>query len=85
MPITIKGIRLESVTLEREDRTGKLELKSAAYSLLSSTDHILANQNIGGYGNKITVSASPETLQALDKFVESYKKDLTNTLGLEEQ
>ena len=81
MPITLKGIRLESVGIEREQ--GKLELKSSSYSLLSSTDNVLAQQSIGGYGNRLTINPSPETLKALDAFLASYSKDITVTLGLE--
>lgn len=84
-PITLKGIRLESVTLERQQESGKLELKGASYSLLSSTDHILANQSIGGYSDKIKIQPSPETLKLLTAFVDSYKKDVTVLLGLEEE
>lgn len=84
MPITLKGIRLESVTLERQESSGKLELKNASYSLLSSTDHILANQTIGGYGDKVKINPSIETVKLLAAFVDSYKKDVTTTLGFDE-
>lgn len=84
MPITLKGIRLESVTLERVVESGKLEMKSASYSLLSSKDQVLANQTIGGYSDRLKINASPNTTKLLDAFLESYGKDLTATLGLEE-
>lgn len=82
--ITLKGIRLETLSLERQDRTGKIEMKSASYSLLSSTDHVLANQSIGGYSDKVAITPSKATLDLLDQFIESYKKDITVVLGLEE-
>lgn len=84
MSITLKGIRLESVSLERQESSGKLELKLASYSLLSSTDHVLANQTIGGYSDKVKVQPSLDTLKLLEAFLNSYKKDVTQTLGLEE-
>ena len=63
--ITLKGIRLESVGIERNEKSGSLELKAASYSLLSSTDHVLANQTIGGYGSQVAVVPSASTVGAL--------------------
>lgn len=83
MPVTLKGIRLESVTLERQE-SGKLDLKSASYSLLSSTDHVLANQSIGGYGDKLKLNPSPKTIELLNAFVDNYRNDITTLLGLSE-
>ncbi len=84
MPITIKGIRLESVTLERQETSGKVELKAASYVLLSSSDHVLANQSIGGYGDKVKVALSGDTIKLLTQFVDSYRKDVSEVLGLEQ-
>lgn len=81
--ITLKGIRLESLSVER-DTNGKLELKSASYSLLSSTGHVLASQTIGGYNSSIKVQPSPDTTKLLNSFLDSYRKDITTTLGLED-
>jgi hypothetical protein len=83
MPITLKGIRLESLTAERDDKTGSLALKTSSYSLISSTDKVLAQQTIGGYNN-LVLTPSPETLKALETFLILYKKDITAVLGLEE-
>jgi hypothetical protein len=83
MPITLKGIRLESLTAERDDKTGNLALKSASYSLLSSADKVLAQQTIGGYNN-LAITPSAETLKALEAFLSLYKRDITAVLGLEE-
>lgn len=83
MPITLKGIRLESITVEREATSGKSILKNSTYSLLSSTEHVVAQQTIGGYGG-LTITPSLETLKALEIFIALYKKDITVTLGLEE-
>jgi len=84
MAITIKGIRLEDVNLIREDKSGKLELKSATYCLISSADCVLASQGIGGYNDKVKISPSGDTLKFLNQFVNSYKKDISTILGLEE-
>jgi hypothetical protein len=82
MPITIKGIRIDSVTIERLDENGAVNLKGATYSLISSTDHILATQPIGGYGG-IALKPSPATMKALETFMQSYKADVLTVLGLE--
>lgn len=84
MPITLKGIRLEHVSIERQD-SGKHLLKNASYSLISSSDHVLANQAIGGYNDKVIINPSLQTLQLLEQFISSYRKDVTNSLGLEEE
>jgi hypothetical protein len=84
MAITIKGIRLESVELQRQDSTEKIELRNASYSLLSSADHVLANQTIGGYNDKLKIRTSAETNKLLNSFLDSYRKDITQMLGLEE-
>ncbi len=84
MAITIKGIRLETLGLERQEKSGRLELKTASYALLSSTDHVLANQTIGGYGSNVSVSPSSTTIGLLTQFIESYKKDVLAVLGLDE-
>lgn len=83
MAITIKGIRIESVHLKRDDASGTLHLEQASYALMSSTDKVLANQSIGGY-NGLAVSLSPATQKLLAQFTESYKLDVTTVLGLEE-
>jgi hypothetical protein len=83
MPITIKGIRLETVNLSRDDKTNVISLSTASYSLMSSADRVLANQTIGGYGETVKVAASPATLSLLTQFTESYQKDVSAALGLE--
>jgi hypothetical protein len=84
MLITIKGIRLETLNLERQKESNKIELKSASYSLISSLDKVLANQTIGGYSDKVSVIPSTTTINLLDQFIDSYKKDISIVLGLEE-
>jgi hypothetical protein len=83
MAITLKGIRLESLNIVRSKESGNLELNQSSYALISSTDKVLANQSIGAYGG-VTINASPDTLALLEKFIQSYKKDITTMLGLEE-
>ena len=83
MAITIKGIRVEDISIQRDSENGGYKINSASYSLLSSVDKVLAKQSIGGYG-AITLEPSPATVKALQEFSESYRKDVIATLGLEE-
>lgn len=83
MAITLKGIRLESLEINRDKESGGMKLNSASYALISSAEKVLANQTVGGYGG-MTVNPSPETLEFLEKFMVSYKRDITTVLGLEE-
>lgn len=82
--ITLKGIRLETVSLTRQEKSGRLELSSASYALMSSTDHVLANQTVGGYSSSVAVVPSSTTVGLLEQFVASYKKDVSAALGLDE-
>ncbi len=84
MPITIKGIRISTIVLKRSDESGKTDIENASYSLISSTDHVLATQPIGGYGG-LALKPSVTTIKALEAFVTSYKKDVTDVLGLEQE
>lgn len=81
MAITVKGIRIDSVSIERA-ADGRDGINAAHYSLISSTDHVLAQQSIGGYGS-MTLKASPETMKALEVFMQSYKTDVLKVLGLD--
>lgn len=85
MPLTIKGVRLDAVHLERSEG-GAVGLKYATYSLISSADTVLADQTIGGgYGNdKVKVNASLATMKALQEFISAYKADINTTLGFTE-
>jgi hypothetical protein len=82
MPITIKGIRVEGVTIAADVEMGGFRINDASYSLISSTDHVLAKQSIDGYGG-LSLKASPETQKALYAFMASYKRDVIGVLGLE--
>lgn len=83
MAITIKGIRLESIHISRDAESGDSKLATASYSLMSSADKVLAKQSIGGYQD-VPLQPSPETLQLMRKFSDSYARDIVMTLGLEE-
>ena len=82
MAITIKGIRVDFVSIERIMESGRDEIKDARYSLISSTDHVLATQSIGGY-NGLALKPSPETIKALEDFMRRYKADVLAVLGLD--
>ena len=82
MPITIKGIRIDDIILKRNEESGRTSIDAASYSLISSTDHVLAKQSIGGYGG-LALKASAETIKALEIFVQGYKKDVLAVLGLD--
>lgn len=79
MPITIKGIRLDDVTIKREGDELKV---TTEYALISSTDKVLANQNVGGYQG-LKLEPSPAMLKSLEAFIQSYKKDIEITIGIE--
>jgi hypothetical protein len=81
MAITIKGIRIDIVSIKRSEETGGADIDSAQYSLISSTEHVLARQSIGSYGG-FTLKPSPNTKKLLDSFMESYKADVVAVLGL---
>jgi hypothetical protein len=80
--ITIKGIRVDFVSIERNESNGQESIKDARYSLISSTDHVLATQSIGGYGG-LALKASPQTVKALENFMQLYKADVLAVLGLD--
>ena len=81
MAVTIEGIRVTDIHLEPDGEHGGFLIKTAGYSLISSTGKILAKQTIGGY-NAMTLEPSPETKKTLDAFAKSYSKDVQALLGL---
>ncbi len=78
MAITIKGIRLENIAI---DRDAEFKISNSSYSLLSSVDKVLAKQTIGGYGG-IVLEPSPATVKSLQDFMQAYQSDVVMTLGL---
>jgi len=82
LAITIKGIRIDHLVLERDEASGKISIKSAQYSLISSTDHVLATQSLNGYGG-LALKPSATTLNHLDEFLKNYHADVLSVLGLD--
>jgi hypothetical protein len=80
-PATIKGIRIESLTIKTASEDGLGEI-SSEYVLVSSEDKVLAKQNIGGY-NGMKVLPAADTVGALNTFLKLYKRDVNTVLGLE--
>jgi len=83
MPVTIQGIRVTDIHIEADVEHGGYTVKTAGYSLISSTGKILAKQMIGGY-NAMALEASSATKKALDVFTQSYVNDVQALLGLME-
>ncbi len=81
MAITIKGIRLENISIDRDAENGGFKISNSSYSLLSSVDKVLAKQTIGGYGG-IVLEPSPATVKSLQDFMQAYQSDVVMTLGL---
>lgn len=81
MPITILGIRVNDIHIEADAERGGFRIKSAEYSLVSSTGKVLAKQSIGGY-NGMALEASVTTKGALDAFASGYVADVQGLLGL---
>ena len=82
MPITIKGIRVDYVSLERDNESNRTNIKEARYSLISSTEHVLATQSVHGYQG-LAMKPSPGTIKALEEFMQLYKTDVLTVLGLD--
>ncbi len=81
MAITIEGIRVNDVHIEPNPEQGGYRIKTAEYSLISSTGKVLAKQTIGGY-NGLVLEPSPQTKKALEAFTNSYVSDVQAILGL---
>ena len=81
MPITIKGLKVNNIHIEPDQSNGGYKISTADYSLVSSTDKVLAKQTIGGYQG-MALEPSPATKQALEIFATSYAKDVQSLLGL---
>ena len=83
MAITIQGVRVNNVAIEPRTEGGGYLIKTAEYSLISSTGKVLAKQSIGGYGsNNVTLEPSDATKKALSAFMASYENDVQTLLGL---
>lgn len=82
MAITIKGIRIESLTIKTGGEDGETSGVTSEYSLISSDDKVLAKQSVGGY-NGLKVGPSADTIGVLNQFLKLYKRDINTVLGLE--
>jgi len=78
-PITIKGVRIDSIKIERSDSTGEQTIESS-YSILTSANKVVAKQTVGGY-NGMKIQPSPATMQAMAAAVRLYQNDIDATLG----
>ena len=83
MPITIKGIRIKSLSITTKPDQGECGVTSD-YELLSSEDRVLASQSVGGY-NGLKVQPAADTVGALNAFIKLYKRDINTVLGLESE
>ena len=81
MAITIKGVRINSISITRKEEDGASEI-TASYALMSSDDRVLAKQSVGGYSD-IKVQPSPNTLKLFREATDAYRADLNAVLGLE--
>ena len=79
-PITLKGARVESFSVERNS-DGEMKI-TCRYALLSSEGRVLAKQSVGGY-NDMTIEPSVVTTQALQAFLKAYNDDIGRSIGLD--
>lgn len=82
MPITIRGIRITSLTVTRDDDGA--DKISANYQLVASNDKVLAKESLTSktsYGEH-TFTPSPQTIKALTDAVAAYKADVELSLGI---
>ena len=79
-PITIKGVRFETVNLSRNE-DGRTTITST-YALISSLDKVLARQDVGGY-NGMKVQPSATTEKAFADAIALYRADVCSVLGLD--
>ena len=80
--VMIKGIRVESINISRDDKTGMLKI-SGYYELISNADVVLAKQAFNGY-ESIKLEPAGDSARLLQEFAMSIKNDLENILGLKE-
>lgn len=84
MAITIRGIRITSLTVERGE-SGE-DCINAAYQLVASNDKVLAKETLtskSAYGSQ-PFTPSPQTIKALTDAIALYKQDVEMSLGLSE-
>jgi hypothetical protein len=82
MAVTLQGIRLDAIKLDRDDKDGSFKV-SGHYSLVSSKGKVLAGQEVGGY-NGMQIPMDAETTKAMQQFVDLYTNNITSLIGLDE-
>ena len=80
MAITIKGISIKSIAIEKKDDSSPKV--TGDYELMSSIDMVLAKQSFNGYSD-LAVKLSSKTAKALIDFKDSLKADVEAVLGLD--
>ena len=80
MPILIKGVRLSSLGMTKEEKTGQFKVHGE-YELLSQNDIVVAKDSFNStYGGGIKVEGV-EITKALNELITSVKNTLEATLG----
>ena len=79
--ITVKGVRIESISISRDDKEDKV---TGSYSIISNMDKVIAKQGFNSYSD-IKIDWSSDTKKALVAFIEAVKEDIENTMGLAEK
>jgi len=81
--VTIQGVRVTSVSLNR-DADGVVKM-TGSYSLVSSSDKVIAKQDFNGYSSDLKVEATGETVILLDNLMKAIKSNIETQLGLVEE
>ncbi len=80
MAMTIEGIKIQNLTIMRDDKDGTL-LLNGSYALMSNNGVVLAKQSFGNGYNDVKVERSFETSEALNRLVASVAADVNKILG----
>lgn len=82
MSITIKGVRITVLNVDRSDQPKF----SGTYQLVSSKDFVLATQSFGdgAYAN-LRYSPSPTVMQALDNVLNMIRADINMMIGIHQE
>lgn len=83
MAITIRGIKIKSISISCNDDGD--EAITSAYQLISSTDKVLAKENLSSKNEYGTTQFVPSamTKKALTDAVAAYRKEVEASLGIE--
>lgn len=80
MSITIDGIKLGSLSLEKDRDKGSYKV-TGSYELISNTGLVLARQDFNTY-NGMTIAHGRDTSEHLNKLVEALQQDIKSTIGI---